>query len=129
MQNPILEIFHTHTQIPVIIALAGKLRSRQFMQFIIVRYEHQSLILIKNLLIESLNNASMLNKVFFCNAHSLSEILAEHVDDALGLGGVDKVEATFDQSIVEGCDVVVVAELGVEVAEDVSSHFDFCERS
>jgi len=81
--------------------------------------------MMKSLFVQSLNDASVLKDVFLCGAHSLKEILSKYMDHALGLGGVDKVEAIFDERVVECCDVVIVSEFGVEVGEDVFSEFDF----
>lgn len=46
------------------------------------------------------------------------------MDHALGLGGIDKVEAIFYKIIVEGCDVVVILEFGDEASDDFPGGFD-----
>ncbi len=46
------------------------------------------------------------------------------MDHALGLGGVDEVEAIFDERVVEGYDIVVVLEFGDEVSDDFPGGFD-----
>jgi len=124
MQNHTLVLLHMPTQVPVIIGLAGKLRCRQFRKYIIIRNESPSPIITKSLFIQSLNDASVLNDLFICGVHSLKEILSKYMDHALGLGGVDKVEAIFDERVVEGYDVVVVLESGDEASDDFPGGFD-----
>jgi len=61
-------LLHMPMQIPVIVGLAGKLRCRQFKKCIIIRNESPSPIITKSLLIQSLNDASVLNDIFLCGA-------------------------------------------------------------
>jgi hypothetical protein len=124
MQYPFLKQLYPPTQTPIIISVARKLRFRQLPQFINVRYESPSLIIMKSLLIQSLNDAFVLNDVFLCGAHSFKEILSKYMDHALGLGGVDEVEAISDERVVEGYDIVVVLEFGDEVSDDFPGGFD-----
>jgi len=77
MQNHTLALLHMPTQVPVIIGLAGKLRCRQYKKFIIIRNESPSRIITKSLLIQSLNDASVLNDIGNSTPRSFNEMILE----------------------------------------------------
>lgn len=99
------------------------------MKFFIIRYKAAPRKLTASLLVQPCDDAFVLGDVCHCGAHALKKIFAEEDDDALGLGGVDKVVAMFDEFGVERIDVVIGSEFAIEVGEDVFGDFDPWEVS